>query len=258
MKRVLAATGAVVVLIFAGCGPGGSGSSGGESARVTRVIDGDTVVVERLGKTRLIGVDTPEKGKCGDDAATRFTEERLLDQVVRVEIGEEPKDRYDRTLAYLSREEKMHNLALLEEGYARVLTIPPNDKYAEQFEEAERNAKAANTGTLATCDRNRRRAALKRQREEDRARRARIIRRERAREARRIARAEVRRERAAARRREEAAREREFAEPEEPEDSGSGSGGGGGGGSSGGGGSCLSQAQCPGKRDGDGDGCYCE
>jgi len=258
MKRVLAATGAVVVLIFAGCGPGGSGSSGGESARVTRVIDGDTVVVERLGKTRLIGVDTPEKGKCGDDAATRFTEERLLDQVVRVEIGEEPKDRYDRTLAYLSREEKMHNLALLEEGYARVLTIPPNDKYAEQFAEAERNAQAANTGTLATCDRNRRRAALKRQREEDRARRARIIRRERAREARRIARAEVRRERAAARRREEAAREREFAEPEEPEDSGSGSGGGGGGGSSGGGGSCLSQAQCPGKRDGDGDGCYCE
>jgi len=258
MKRVLAATGAVVVLIFTGCGPGGSGSSGGESARVTRVIDGDTVVVERLGKTRLIGVDTPEKGKCGDDAATRFTEERLLDQVVKVEIGEEPKDRYDRTLAYLSREEKMHNLALLEEGYARVLTIPPNDKYAEQFEEAERNAKAANTGTLATCDRNRRRAALKRQREEDRARRARIIRRERAREARRIARAEAGRERAAARRREEAAREREFAEPEEPEDSGSGSGGGGGGGSSGGGGSCLSQAQCPGKRDGDGDGCYCE
>ena len=258
MKRVLSAAGAVAILIVAGCGPGGSGSSGGESARVTRVIDGDTVVVERLGKTRLIGMDTPEKGKCGDDAATRFTEERLLDQVVQVEIGEEPKDRYDRTLAYLSREEKMHNLALLEEGYARVLTIPPNDKYAEQFEEAERNAKAANTGTLATCDRNRRRAALKRQREEDRARRARIIRRERAREARRIARAEAGRERAAARRREEAAREREFAEPEEPEDSGSGSGGGGGGGSSGGGGSCLSQAQCPGKRDGDGDGCYCE
>jgi len=225
MKRVLSAAGAVAILIVAGCGPGGSGSSGGESARVTRVIDGDTVVVERLGKTRLIGMDTPEKGKCGDDAATRFTEERLLDQVVQVEIGEERKDRYDRTLAYLSREEKMHNLALLEEGYARVLTIPPNDKYASEFEDAEREAQESSTGALATCDRNERRAELRREREEERARNARIIRRERARARQRAARYEARRARAAQRRREERALEREFAEPEE--DSGGGGSGGG-------------------------------
>jgi micrococcal nuclease len=28
--------------------------------RVTRVIDGDTVVLEAIGRARLIGVDTPE------------------------------------------------------------------------------------------------------------------------------------------------------------------------------------------------------
>ena len=246
---------AVAGAALAGCA--GSGSSGGDSARVTDVIDGDTVEVERLGRTRLIGVDTPEKSKCGDDAATRFTRERLLNKVVQVEIGEEPKDRYDRTLAYLSRDEKMHNLALLEEGYARVLTIPPNDKYASDFEEAEQEAKATDEGTLATCDRNKRRAELRREREEDRARRAAVLRRERARAARRADRAAARRARAAERRREERAIEEEFAEPEEDSGGGSG-GGGGGGGSSSGGGDCLSQAQCPGKRDGDGDGCYCE
>ena len=59
---------------------------------------------------------------------------------MQYEVGEEPKDRYDRTLAYLSREGEMHNLALLSEGYAKVLTIPPNDEYEARFEPAERDA----------------------------------------------------------------------------------------------------------------------
>ena len=64
----------------AGCSSGGEqnaaekqDSSLDGSLRVTRVIDGDTVVMERLGKVRLIGVNTPEKKRCFDDAATRFT-----------------------------------------------------------------------------------------------------------------------------------------------------------------------------------------
>ena len=249
-----ATCGVALACALSGCA--GTGSSGGESTRVTDVIDGDTVEVERLGRVRLIGVDTPERGRCADDAATRFTRDRLLNKVVQYELGEEPKDRYDRTLAYLSRDEQMHNLALLTEGYASVLTIPPNDKYESDFEEAERGAEAADTGALATCDRNRRRASLRRGREEERTREAAIIRRERARGARRAARAAARRDRAAQRRREERALEEEFA-PEPDEDSGGGSGGGGGGGGASGG-SCLPSSACPGKRDGDGDGCYCE
>ena len=50
---------------------------GFEVARVTRVIDGDTVEMERLGKVRLIGVDAPKKKRRYDDAATRFTRDRL-------------------------------------------------------------------------------------------------------------------------------------------------------------------------------------
>jgi endonuclease YncB( thermonuclease family) len=251
----LVAYGVVLTCALPGCA--GTGSSGGESARVTDVIDGDTVEVERLGRVRLIGVDTPERGRCADDAATRFTRDRLLNKVVKYELGEEPRDRYDRTLAYLSRDEQMHNLALLTEGYATVLTIPPNDKYEPDFEEAEREAEAADIGALATCDRNRRRAALRREREAERAGDAAIIRRQRARAARRAARAAARRDRATQRRREERTLEEEFA-PGPDEDSGGGSGGGGGGGGGDRGGSCLPSSACPGKRDGDGDGCYCE
>src|SRR5215210_2987179 len=128
------------------------------TVRVERAIDGDTVVLARFGKTRLIGVNTPEDGRCGADAATRFTRRRLEDKRVEYELGVERKDRYDRTLAYLTRADTMHNLALVEEGYATVLTIPPNDKYAHQFEEAEEEAKEREEGPLATCERKRRQA----------------------------------------------------------------------------------------------------
>ncbi len=161
-------------------------------ARVTRVIDGDTVEMERLGKVRLIGVNTPEKNRCYDDAATRFTRDRLEGQVVQYEMGEEPKDRYDRALAYLSREGEMHNLALLTEGYAKVLTIPPNDKYEERFEQAEREAKKADSGLWDKCDRDAiraRRAAAKRRKEKAEAKRLAAAERRTARRARRAARA---------------------------------------------------------------------
>ena len=50
---------------------------GGRSTRVTRVIDGDTVDTTKLDRVRLIGVDTPEEGRCYEAAATRFTRERI-------------------------------------------------------------------------------------------------------------------------------------------------------------------------------------
>ncbi|MDQ4072557.1 MAG: thermonuclease family protein, partial [Actinomycetota bacterium] len=163
---------------------------------MTRVIDGDTVEMERLGEVRLIGVDAPEEGRCSEGEATRFTRDRLEGEVVQYELGVERDDRYDRTLAYLTREGQMHNEALLGEGLAKVLTIPPNDKYAERFQEAEREARTTDVGVWRDkCDdRNTiraRRAAAERKRNRIRARR---LRRARTRD-------QARRQRAADRRR---------------------------------------------------------
>ena len=102
---------------------------------------------------RLIGVDTPEEGRCYDTAATRFTRERIGGQVVRYELGEERTDRYGRTLAYLWDAGRMHNLALVLEGYAEALTIPPNDRYANRFEAAERRARRRGEGRWDACER---------------------------------------------------------------------------------------------------------
>lgn len=127
-------------------------------ARVERVLDGDTVVLSGVGTTRLIGVDAPEEGRCGGTAATRFTRRRLEDARVKVERGEDGKDAFRRTLAYLRRGGTMHNLALVEEGYAKALTVSPNNKYAHRFEAAEKEAKQQDEGPLADCAAKRERA----------------------------------------------------------------------------------------------------
>jgi endonuclease YncB( thermonuclease family) len=236
-----------VLLASAGlpaCADESSSEEDAPGARVTRVIDGDTVVMERLGQVRLIGVNAPEWKRCYERAATRFTRDRLEDQVVQYEIGAEPKDRYDRTLAYLSREGNMHNLDLLSEGYAKVLTIPPNDKYEARFERAEREAKNTDVGLWDKCDRDAiraRRAAARRREEAAEERRLAAAARREARRARRAARAEARRARAAARR---AQREAEEQSSDGQDDSASGSSGGASG-----------RFACgPGDIDGDGDG----
>jgi hypothetical protein len=62
--------------------------------------------------------------------------------------------------------------ALLSEGYAKVLTIPPNDRYESTFEKAEREAKDTDAGLWSTCDRDRieaRSAAARRKTRRERA-----------------------------------------------------------------------------------------
>lgn len=129
-------------------------------ARVTRVVDGDTV--EALLKrhsidVRLIGVDTPETVhptepvECFGPEASRFTERKLEGMRVRLEFDVERYDRYDRTLAYVWLKGRLFNRALVRRGFATVLTYPPNDKYAPQLERAEDRARAEKRGLWGAC-----------------------------------------------------------------------------------------------------------
>jgi micrococcal nuclease len=138
-------------------------------ARVVRVVDGDTVVVLRAGReerVRLIGVDTPElhpSPKLDRDAersgrdraaiqamgtrAAQFTQAELLARLVRIERDVQARDRYGRTLAYLWLDDgRLFNAELVRAGYARVLTIPPNVKYAARLLALEREARRAGRG----------------------------------------------------------------------------------------------------------------
>jgi micrococcal nuclease len=118
------------------------------------VTDGDTVTLSGIGRTRLIGIDTPEvygHAECYGRAASAFTKRVLTPgRVVRVRIGVEPRDRYGRALAYVwLKDGTFFNELLADRGYATPLTIPPNDGYAQRFVAAARRAREAGRGLWA-------------------------------------------------------------------------------------------------------------
>ena len=132
---------------------------------VSRVVDGDTLVVTVDGqarRVRLLGVDTPETVHPNKDVqfygpeASAFTKRELAGRRVWLEYDAAPLDHYQRHLAYIwleppSRGEEairrgMFNARLLLEGYAKVLTIQPNSRYAGLFVRLEGEARAANRG----------------------------------------------------------------------------------------------------------------
>ena len=115
-----------------------------EEFRVTRVIDGDTVVLEDGRHIRYIGVDTPEKGRPYYAEAKRENERLVRGKKVRLEYDVEKTDRYGRTLAYVYANDIFVNAELVKNGYAMIYTFPPNVKYAKTFlalQEEARNQK---------------------------------------------------------------------------------------------------------------------
>ena len=98
-------------------------------AVVVRVIDGDTIVLSTGERVRYIGIDTPERGDRGFDAATARNTALVEGKTVTLDICEEtPKDRFGRTLAYVIVGTTVINEVLLSEGYAAALHIPPCGK----------------------------------------------------------------------------------------------------------------------------------
>lgn len=123
--------------------------------QVTRVVDGDTIVVDIDGvseKVRLIGVDTPEtvhptKGvEPYGKEASNFTKAQLEGKKVRLEFDVQERDKYGRLLAYIWLDNKLFNETLVEKGYAQIATFPPNVKYVERFKAAQQRAREANLG----------------------------------------------------------------------------------------------------------------
>src|SRR5262249_23319484 len=121
------------------------------------VIDGDTVVLDSLGRTRLIGVDTPEvyfRTECYGAEASAFTKKLLPPGTpVRYRFDVGPRDPYGRALAYLYKGDVFVNTDLVRGGYAVPLTIPPNVRYADHFARLARQARAGERGLWSpdTC-----------------------------------------------------------------------------------------------------------
>ncbi|KJS68698.1 MAG: hypothetical protein JL50_03190 [Peptococcaceae bacterium BICA1-7] len=135
-------------------------------AKVTRVVDGDTVHVRLNGTdqtVRLIGVDTPETVKPNSPVqpygkeASGYTRSQLEGKTVYIEKDVQDRDKYGRLLAYIWLDQptavsdleirgKLFNARLLLEGYAQILTIPPDVKYVDYFIGYQKEARDGNKG----------------------------------------------------------------------------------------------------------------
>ncbi len=125
---------------------------------VTKVVDGDTFYFDNGNakdeKARLIGVDAPEsravfkkkKGYYGKEAKT-YLKTLLIGQQVKVEYDIDRKDQYGRALVYVYLENGTFvNAELVKQGYAMVMTVSPNVKYASLFLQLQREAREKNRG----------------------------------------------------------------------------------------------------------------
>jgi micrococcal nuclease len=124
--------------------------------QVTRVVDGDTIVVQMAGaekKVRLIGIDTPESVHPDETRnvpygkiASEFTRQQLEGQQVYLEYDVAETDKYGRILAYVWLNDKMFNKTLLQEGHAMLATFPPNVRYVDDFTKLQAEARDAGKG----------------------------------------------------------------------------------------------------------------
>ena len=124
--------------------------------KVVRVVDGDTFIIDYNGteeRVRLIGVDTPEsvhpdESKNTEDGIkmSNYTKDRLQGKIVKLELDVQERDKYGRILAYVYIDDKMYNKELLELGYAKVATYPPNVKYVDDFTKIQKEARENKVG----------------------------------------------------------------------------------------------------------------
>ncbi len=112
----------------------------------TKVIDGDTIVVEGGYHVRLLGMDADEKGyPCYELAKTRL-EELVLNKQITLEKDTTNVDQYGRCLRTIFLGNENIDLELVKEGLAVARFYEPDVKYKNEISVAEKKAIENKTG----------------------------------------------------------------------------------------------------------------
>ncbi len=127
---------------------------------VKRAIDGDTIELESGEKVRYIGVNAPESVKpnwpveCFGHEASAYDKQLVEGKRVRLTKDVSDRDKYGRLLRFVYLEDGTFvNDQLVREGYAFVSTFPPDVAKADEFKQAQAEARTAQRGLWSptTC-----------------------------------------------------------------------------------------------------------
>jgi endonuclease YncB( thermonuclease family) len=144
----------LLIVLLAACSSVSTSNSGtGETGRVVRVIDGDTIDVNVNGqviRVRYVGVNTPERDEVCYQDATDANRRLVENKTVRLERDTSDTDRYDRPLRYVYVGDTFVNWELVKDGYAEAVLYEPDDRYYQDFLRLESQATLANLGCHPT------------------------------------------------------------------------------------------------------------
>ena len=136
----------LLLLLLCGC------SSPPNIARVTQVIDGDTITIEGGYRVRYIGIDTPEvypQVEAFGMEAWQANRKLVAGREVHLERDISETDRYGRLLRYVYVDDIFVNAELVRQGLAQAKAYPPDTKYQGDLEELEAEAREAGRGMWA-------------------------------------------------------------------------------------------------------------
>jgi len=126
-----------------------------EMAKVDYVYDGDTLRLLDGRKLRLIGINTPERGRDGNkDEPFYQAAKKQLQQIiknnnhqVKIVFGKVKRDRYKRFLAHIFTMKNENITAnLISKGMGFSIAIPPNIQLLNCYINAERKAQKLKRG----------------------------------------------------------------------------------------------------------------
>jgi micrococcal nuclease len=126
-----------------------------ETVKVANVYDGDTIKLIDGRKLRLIGINTPERGRKGKKNEPFYAEAKNQLQniiknnnsMVKIVLGKQKHDHYKRLLAHIfTQDNKNITAVLIKKGLGFTIAIPPNIQFLSCYQKAEKEAKIAKRG----------------------------------------------------------------------------------------------------------------
>lgn len=121
----------------------------------SKVIDGDTIVLNGDETVRLLAIDTPEMDHPNEavrqfaEKAAEYVKTLVFDKMVRLEYESERLDRYGRTLAYVFLPDgRLLNAEIIRAGYGYAYTRKSYSR-TEEFRRLERESREAGKGLWA-------------------------------------------------------------------------------------------------------------